>query len=226
MKNTMLEFFKDHIYIILGGLCIVIIGVIYIVLRLQPGRQILPQDIIYDPLAVVALTPVTETPPAQETEEPAEVVRTIIVHIVGEVNRPGVYELTDGSRVYDVLQMAGGGTAYADLSRINLASFLRDAMQIIVPAVGEDIDDVFIYDDTAQTPADNAPAQAGGRVNINTATAAELQTLPGVGAVTAGNIISFRESHGNFASVDELMNVPRIGQATLDRLRDLITVGN
>ena len=227
MKNTALEFLKDYIYFILGGLCIVIVGIIYIALRLQPGRQILPQDIVYVPSAIVEPV-VAEYPPAQgtsePTEEPAEEVSTIIVHIVGEVQNPGVFELPYGSRVDDILQMAGGGTIYADLSRINLAAFLRDAMQIIIPAFGEDLEYFFVYDETYA--AAQAPGVTGaGLVNVNTASLTELQTLPRVGPAMAQRIIDFREAHGNFVTVDELINVPGIGDATLAGLREMVTVG-
>lgn len=220
MKNTPLEFVKSHIYVILGGICVVIVGLIYIFSRLQPGRQILPGDIIYDPAVTVAepaAEPIAEPPPEEEA-------RTIVVHIVGEVQNPGVFTLPYGSRVDDIVQMAGGGTIYADLSRINLAAFLRDAMQIRIPAFGEDYEDLFVYDDSgsgAQAPG----ISAGGLVNVNTASLVELQTLPRVGPVMAQRIVDFRETHGNFATVDELINVTGIGEATLAGLRDLVTVG-
>jgi len=228
VKNSVTDFIKNNIYIVLGVLCVVVIGIIYIATSGQTGRSVIDAaDTIYNPTVLAqqyepAATeaPAVEPPPIHPDEPIA-----IIVHIVGEVNHPGVFQLTDGDRVYDALQMAGGATAYADLARINLASFLRDAMQIIVPAIGDDIYDVFIYADAAETPAANAPAQIGGLVNINTAALAELQTLPGVGPILAGNIIEFRETHGSFSSVEELINVSRIGPATLDRLRDLVTIG-
>ncbi|MCL2285518.1 MAG: helix-hairpin-helix domain-containing protein [Firmicutes bacterium] len=223
-----LEFVKDNIYVILGGLCVVVVGIIFMASRgTSGGRIIQAEDIIYMPAAqnIPAPTaPEAELPP-MPPEPIAEEPTTIVVHIVGEVNSPGVYSLYYGARVDDVLQMAGGETQNADLARVNLAAFLQDAMQIIIPAIGDDITDVFIYDDTASARSGVSSAQTDGLININTATVAELQTLPGVGPVLATNIIEFRESHGGFSSVDELINVSRIGQATLDRLRDLVTVG-
>lgn len=222
MKTTALEFLKSHIYIILGGLCIVIIGLIYIFSRLQPGRQILPQDIIHDSTA--AADPAEYTP--QQPEEQQEDNRTIIVHIVGEVQNPGVFTLPYGSRVNQVLQMAGGGTIYADLSRINLAAVVQDAMQIRIPAFGDDTEDLFVYDQ-ASPPANalQPGITAAGLVNINTASLTELQTLPRIGPAMAQRIIDFREAHGNFTSVDELINIANIGDATLAGLRDLVTIG-
>ena len=250
MKNTIMSFIKDYIFIILGGLCIVIIGIIYIIYRGQgrDGRFIVPSDVIYNSAltgeyaepdtaeASAHISPppmpmVTETAPVMDIvpiidETLVHEAQKIVIHIVGEVNNPGVFELVEGSRVNDVLQMAGGATEYADLARINLAALLHDAMQIIVPGVGDDDFDVFIFDTTVYEETGNVTVISGvssGLVNINTATLAELQTLPGIGPVLAGNIIEFRESHGGFTSVDELINVARIGVATLDRIRDLVT---
>jgi len=224
MKNTVLEFIKDHIYVILGGACIVIIGLVYIFLQMGGGaaRVIQPDDIVYSPATTnVTTAPVVTEPP---TAAPTEAERTIVVHIVGEVLRPGVFELTYGARVNDVLQLAGGETEYADIGRVNLAAFLRDAMQIIIPAIGEDVEEVFVFAEDTPDTGQGQAAQASGLVNINTASLAELQTLPGIGPVLAQNIVDFREAHGGFTSVEELIGVNRIGATTLERLRPLVTV--
>jgi len=219
MKDTITNFIKDHIFIILGVACVVAVGLIYVYSRLQPGRVIQPHDILHSPTApaadVIEHSPVIAEPPATEEE------RIIIVHIVGEVNNPDVFELPYGSRVRDVLQMAGGATEYANLARVNLAAVVSDAMQIIIPAIGEDVPYVLIE----QAPAAASGVTAGGLVNINTATSAELQTLPRVGPAMAQRIIDFRETHGSFSSVDELIHVSGIGESTLAGLRDLVTVG-
>ena len=225
MKNAAMDFVKDNIYVILGVLCIVVIGIIFMSTRGQRGRIIEAGDIIpaYNPV-IAAEEPATDVPeaPAAEAVLPTEPAR-IVVHIVGEVNNPGVFELEEGARVDDVLQMAGGETEYADLARVNLAAFLRDAMQIIIPAVGDDVADVFIYEGTDDVPT---PAvQASGLVNVNTATSVQLQTLPGIGPALAGNIIEFRENNGPFSCVEELINVMRIGPAILNGIRELVTVG-
>jgi len=230
MKNTALEFFKAHIYIILGGLCVVIIGLIYIFLQLQPGRQILPQDVIYDPVPAVAVPAAysdTESDTEPDIQQQPEAPRTIIVHIVGEVQNPGVFTLPYGSRVNHLLEIAGGGTVYADLSRINLAAELRDASQIRIPAFGDETEDLIIYDEPAPPAAAQTPGiTASGLVNVNTASLTELQVLPRIGPAMAQRIVDFREAHGNFASVDELINVSGIGDPTLDGLRHLVTVGD
>jgi len=221
--SNVAEFVREYVYIILGVLCIVVIGIIYLATRSGGGRVLVPADVIVSYGAEEEYIPSTVEPGPviEEPEEPG----TVIIHIVGEVNNPGVFELTDGDRVNHALQLAGGATEYADLARVNLAAFLVDAMQIIIPAVGDDVFEVFVYDEayvprTALPPAE----EVHGVVNINTATLAELQTLPGIGPAIASHIIEFRESHGGFGSVEELINVTRIGPTTLDRIRELVRV--
>lgn len=141
----------------------------------------------------------------------APTVAVIYVHILGQVVRPGLYELPDGARAVDAVAAAGGFTEQADAAGLNLARFVSDGEQIVVPAIGE-----------ATTAA---PGISGdGRVNLNTADAATLDTLPGVGPATAANILAWREEHGRFESVEDLLDVGGIGEAKLDAIRDLVTV--
>ena len=161
----------------------------------------------------------------------------IIVHVVGEVYLPGMVAIYSDQRVGHAIAAAGGATAYADLTRINEAAFMRDAMQIIVPAVGDDITDVFIFDDAhagvmpgvsthvAQQLPQAPPQYDSGLININTATVAQLRTLPQIGEARANSIIAHRESTGGFQSVEELIHVHNIGVTILDGIRDLVTVG-
>jgi competence protein ComEA len=205
------DFIKKHAYFLLGTACIIIAGIIFIASRETENIHNEPanNDVFFHAA--------NNEPPAEfSSETPA----TLIIHITGAVNSPGVFELPRGARVIDALELAGGPTSYADTNRVNLAEFLQDAMQIIIPAEGQELDAVFIFSET-HTPAGG---NSGGIININTATLSELQTLSGIGPVLAQNIIDFREAHGNFSSVDELIHVPRIGEATLERLRPNITV--
>ncbi len=163
---------------------------------------------------VTAVTPRGSTtviaPDDDATAAPVEAV--IYVHILGQVVRPGLYELPDGARAVDAVAAAGGFTEQADAAGLNLARFVSDGEQIVVPAVGE-------------TAAGAAPGIAGdGRVNLNTADAAALDTLPGVGPATAANILAWREENGRFESVEDLLDVGGIGEAKLDAIRDLVTV--
>lgn len=143
---------------------------------------------------------------------------SLIVHVAGWVEREGVYELPEGSRVIDALDAAGGPKRGAELSALNLAAPLTDGQQVLVSkaAAGPT---------QAAVPAEGAVAATGAAlVNINTADAAALETLPGIGEVLAATIVQYREEHGPFTSVDQLVDVSGIGEVTLEELRDLVTV--
>ena len=143
-----------------------------------------------------------------------------VVHVAGEVRRPGVYRLGAGARVEEAVRRAGGPTRRADLNAINLAAKLEDGRQVIVPAragagAGASAPAGGAAPDGAQPPT--AP------VNLNTATADELGTLDGVGPATAQKILAYRQEHGGFSSVDELDQVPGIGEKRLAALRPHVT---
>ncbi|MBM3187253.1 MAG: ComEA family DNA-binding protein [Chloroflexi bacterium] len=145
------------------------------------------------------------------------------VHVAGAVANPGVYVLAPGSRLVDAVEAAGGATADADAERVNLADRLRDGQQVYVPRVNSPVPP---NPTPAIAPASEGRADGarGGLININTASAAELDTLPGIGPAYAERIIAYREAHGPFASPDEIMKVQGIGPATYDRIKGQITV--
>ena len=164
---------------------------------------------------VIVSTPLpTSTPPHTPTPSP------IRVHVSGAVRMPAVYELPPGSIVQDAVNAAGGPTSDADLDHINLAVELCDQQQVYVPRRGEV---------NPPPPVSGASRAAAGQedmlVNINTAPAAELETLPGIGPALAGRIVEYREANGPFENIEQIQNVPGIGPATFEGLRDLITVG-
>jgi competence protein ComEA len=140
----------------------------------------------------------------------------VLVHVAGAVRRPGVYEMPSGSRVDDAIREAGGATRKASLDLLNLAAPLVDGQQVLVPRRG------------AVPAAPTAAASASGAgapltpVRLSTATLAELDSLPGVGPVTAQKIVDYRDEHGPFASVEELDAIPGIGPARLEQLRELV----
>jgi competence protein ComEA len=137
----------------------------------------------------------------------------IYVHILGQVNEPGLYALHDGDRAVDVVAAAGGLTPTADPAALNLARFLSDGEQIIVPAVGQSL------------PASGAAAgpASGGKVNINTADEPTLETLPRVGPAMAARILAWRAANGRFTAIEDLMSVSGIGEKTFEGLKDLVT---
>jgi competence protein ComEA len=141
---------------------------------------------------------------------------TLLVHVAGSVVEPGVYELVPGARVRDAVVAAGGPTADANWDALNLAAPVADGTRVYVPALGETLPPEL-------TPAAAAGAAPSGPLDVNRASAEELQRLPGVGPATAAAIITERERNGPFAGVDDLLRVRGIGPAKLDALRDLVT---
>lgn len=161
---------------------------------------------------------VVRTPPTSAAGEPGAAASgsggTILVHILGAVERPGLYELAEGDRAIDAVAAAGGFLDTADQRQLNLARFVVDGEQIAVPAIGE------IPDAVPGVPG----SAAGGKVNINTADEAALDTLPRVGPAMAARIIAYRETNGRFTTIEDLMNVTGVGDKTFEGLRDLVTV--
>lgn len=126
------------------------------------------------------------------------------VHVAGQVRRPGVVQVREGARVIDAITAAGGATSTADLAAINLARKLSDGEQVVVPKPGQ-------VPALAQSSGQGAPAPPTGRLDLNTATQQQLESLPGVGPVMAGRIVAWRSEHGKFTTVEELREVGGIG---------------
>lgn len=148
---------------------------------------------------------------------PAPTERPLIVHITGAVPRPGVYALPKNARVQDAIAAAGGFLADAEKSQINLAALLEDGEKLDVPFLEGAIPVV-------ATPGPTVVAVTTELININTASAAELETLPGIGPSLAQRIIEYREQNGPFATIEDLDNVSGIGLGLIERFRDQVTV--
>jgi len=153
-------------------------------------------------------TPLTPLPPPTATPE-----RTIVVQVSGAVNRPDVYTLRESDRVKEAIAAAGGVTAEANLDAINLAERLQDGQRLHVPKRGETV-----------TPAPTAMSGSPGRININTATLSELDTLKGIGPVTAQKIIDYRTKNGPFKRLEELVEAKLLSKSLFDSLKDQLTV--
>lgn len=163
---------------------------------------------------------IVSTPSPTLTPPPSPTLAPIRIHVSGAVRQPAVYELPPGSIVQDAVDAAGGPAPDADLDHINLALELQDQQQVYVPCQGE----------TKPPPPvsggeTGSGGSAGALVNINTATTVELETLPRIGPVTAQRIVDYREANGSFESIEDIEDVPGIGPATFEGLKDLITVG-
>jgi competence protein ComEA len=166
---------------------------------------------------------VARTPAGEPvTLQPAPTKAPIVVQVDGAVPRPGVYELPEGSRVQDAVTAAGGLLAEADSAGINLAARLEDGQQLNIP-YGREFPAP--PEEPAFAVAGTAAPSSTELININTASAEELDSLPGIGPTTAQKIIDYRTQHGIFQRIEDIMNVSGIGPATFDRIKDLITVG-
>ncbi|MBS1891927.1 MAG: helix-hairpin-helix domain-containing protein [Actinobacteria bacterium] len=131
----------------------------------------------------------------------------VVIDVTGAVRKPGVYRMPAGSRVNDAVKRAGGSTARASLDSINLAARLADGQQVVVPEEG------------SESAVPGAETE-DGPISLGSATAAELDTIDGIGPVTAEGIIAFREEHGGLSSIDQLDQISGIGPATMEALRD------
>lgn len=145
----------------------------------------------------------------------------VLVHVVGEVQRPGVYELAEGSRVLAAIEAAGGATDTAALTAVNLARILVDGEQLVIPNA-----EAAASAAAPAAPAGATPgtAPAGGLVSLNTADQAALETLPRVGPALAARIVAWRSANGGFQSIDQLLNVSGIGQKTFEQLQEHVTL--
>ena len=168
---------------------------------------------VADRIPIVGLDVTTTTGPP----------RTVLVHVVGAVADPGVVALPADARIGDALDAAGGPNPAADLGELNLAAPLVDGSQIRVGRVGDE--PVSVPTGTVGPGGDTAaPGGGGGPIDLNRASAADLETLPGIGPATAAKILDWRDSSGPFRSVDDLLSVAGIGPAKLEALRDRVVV--
>jgi competence protein ComEA len=167
------------------------------------GKRLAGAGASQPPRPAAAITPVAAAAPAR-----------VVVHVVGAVRRPGLYRLREGARVADAVSSAGGATGRAELSGVNLAAPLVDGAQVVVPLRAAAV---------AGVAAPQVPGDMPAKVSLAVATLEQLDTLPGIGPVTAQKILDYRTEHGPFRSVDDLDGVPGIGPATIDELRDHVT---
>ena len=152
-----------------------------------------------------------EQPIAKQEEQ-----ASIVVDVKGAVKRTGVYEVAPTSRVHDVIQLAGGLTEEADETKVNFAMKVHDEMVIYVPKKGEEI--------STETATTDHASSSDGKININTATIEQLQTLQGIGPTKASAIIAYREEHGPFQKAEDLLHVNGIGQKSFEKVKEQIVV--
>jgi competence protein ComEA len=198
--------------LVVALVALALVGTVWVVLRMHGQSQPVP--------ARVGSVPSASAQPLAPSSSPSASggpTGKVTVDVAGKVRRPGVATLPAGARVIDALRRAGGAKAGVDLSTLNLARVLVDGEQILVgrhmPGGG-----------IAAGAASSAPDPTGGLVNLNSATEEQLESLPGVGPVTAQKILEWRTAHGAFSSVDELLEVDGIGEKTLADLAPHVTL--
>jgi competence protein ComEA len=196
---------------------LVALSALLVVLALA-GHRLAQAGTATSPEVVAPLEPLTQAPARQ----------VLVVHVVGAVRRPGLYRLREGARVADAVARAGGAARGAELTALNLAAPLVDGVQVLVPhrlaaagvveATGGDLPG-----DASAEAAPGAVGALGHKLSLSSATADQLDELPGVGPITAQKILDYRAEHGPFRSVDDLDAVPGIGPTRIEQLRDLVT---
>ena len=165
-----------------------------------------------------------ETNNENNIDEENEVLEEIVVHVTGEVNKPGIVVLKSNSRIADAINKAGGATKEADLNQINLAYILEDGQKIYIPNKNEKIDEDEYITEGNRNNIGNNNSKEGEKVNINEAMQTELEELPGIGPSLASRIIEYREQNGDFKKIEELQNVKGIGDAKYNDIKDKVTV--
>lgn len=207
---------------LIGLLAAGVLGVVGVVLWLssataRPSLELGGGAAYFEPQGSVSVPPSFDSPTASAM---------IVIDVEGAVVRPGLHRLPSGSRVGDAIDMAGGYSPQVDIdaaaTTLNLAAALTDGAKVHVPARGEDASAVGPA--LPREPSALEPGAAGGLINVNTATTEELDTLPGIGPVTASKIIAAREAAA-FVSVDELLSREVVGASTFEKIRALVSVG-
>lgn len=185
------------IYIVLVIILVILISVFYI-----KGNNNLEYENIY----------IEETDVENIIEEK---ISTIKIHVVGEVQTPGIYEIDIGSRIDDLIRKAGGCTENADLNKINLAYEVSDGEKIYIPS---------IFDEENEYNVSSDNENVNNKININKASVEELQTINGIGESLANKIVNYRKENGRFSSIEDLKNVSGIGDKKYENIKEYIVV--
>lgn len=159
-----------------------------------------------------------------EIEQEIEEKEYIVLHITGEVLNPGIIKIEEGARVWDAIDKAGGITEKANLDKINLAYVLSDGQKLYIPSVYDEEEKEIITEDIGENIIEDFTVKTNNKININTATQTELEVLSGIGPSTALKIINYRKENGKFKNIEEIKNVPGIGESKFDAIKDEICV--
>lgn len=204
-----MKFFDKKLSIIFIGLLIIACIALYFFTKDEESTFISTNELY-----------VTEEVEENESEE-----EEIIVHIDGEVLNPGIVHLPTGARITDAIEAAGGTTELTNISIINLAYELQDGQKIYIPSIYDSKEITYIQNDAGNNVLDESSSGSQSLlININTATQAELETLPGIGSATATKVIDYRTKNGKFKKIEDIMNVSGIGEAKFNNIKDYICI--
>lgn len=215
----MMNFSKNQIYII-----IIISMVVVCVISYYIFQRI--QDTQYEEVNVNEILAQEDTKNVLREENiVVEEENSIIIHIVGSVKKNGIIEAKEGDRVSDIISLAGGLTEEADISDVNLAYKVEDGQKIYIPSIKEkNVLGHYITTESGEGIIEQTELENKIVVNINTANQTELETLPGVGPSTATNIMKYREENGKYQTIEDIKNVPGIGDIKFESLKEYIKV--
>lgn len=162
---------------------------------------------------------------AEEKEQEEEIIDEdkIVVHITGEVENEGIIELEKGARISDAIEKAGGTTEEANIADVNLAYSLKDGQKIKIPNINEE-DEQIIKEEAGEDIIIEGDNKKEEKININTANQTELETLSGIGPSTALKIINYKKEHGKFNNIEDIKNVPGIGESKFENIKEYICV--
>lgn len=204
---------------IIGGVIILIIG--YLIYSKI-------EDNSYEQFNIISEEQFTNTIENVENEDD----EIIVIHIAGQIKKPGIIKIKEGARIADIIEKAGGLTEKANIDNINLAYIVEDGQKIIIPSKEdkEEIETITtengdgIITDNAQNTSVSKGNTTTSKININNANMEELQTLSGIGEATANKIIEYRKENGNFKTIEDIKNVPGIGNAKYEEIKEKIKV--
>lgn len=211
---------KKELFIKIVCVCIVLIISVCLILFYNKNKE---EDIIYDNFFETSnnenIMNLEKTEIEQQEEQE---IKKIKVYITGEVNNPGVKELSEGARIEDIINLAGGLTEFANIRNVNLAYEIEDGQKIYIPNINESVEN-YIFEENGEgiLEKDN---NTFGKIDINKANLEMLCELPGVGESLASKIIEYRKQNGKFNKIEDLKNVSGIGEKKFESLRDYIVV--
>lgn len=213
---------KDNKKLVIIILSVIVLAVLFCYFRFRSDRQV---DVFKPEDGLINQVEEEKIEEKQNEEE-------IVIHVTGEVNSPGIVKLSEGERIADAIEKAGGATENADLSKLNLAYVLEDGVKLRIPKKDEaGVLEEYVSEGSGEEILEELGKEAEGStsgreavVNINKASQEELMSLPGIGESTAQKILAYRKENGNFKVIEDIQNVSGIGESKFNQIKERIKV--